>query len=279
MKSAALRVGMIRYLNCLPFYFGLETMVREKGLAAKFLESHPADLCRSLAAGEIDLAPVSSIEYLMRQKDYLIFPDLAIGAEDFVRSVTLFSKVPVNELNHSTIALSEESLSSATLLKILLKLRFGFTNQFETVAQDPARILDGHKAALMIGDAALFFESEDWVYKYDLGAMWREWTGTPFVFALWTIRRESARERPEEIREIERMLKCNLERNLADPETLLRKASGILPTEQRFVQMTGYLANMRYGLDDEMIGGLGKFFRLAHEEKLAPEPQSLEFFL
>ncbi|HPW65023.1 MAG TPA: MetQ/NlpA family ABC transporter substrate-binding protein, partial [Candidatus Omnitrophota bacterium] len=139
--SAPLRVGMIRYLNCLPFHFELEKLAKEKGLSVSFLESHPADLNRAMAKGEIDLAPFSSIEYLTHQDDYLLLPDLAIGAGNFVRSVILFSREPLASLNGATIALSEESFSSVILLRILLKRRFGLDNIFVTVAQDPLRAL------------------------------------------------------------------------------------------------------------------------------------------
>jgi chorismate dehydratase len=195
-----------------------------------------------------------------------------------VRSVILFSREPLASLNGATIALSEESFSSVILLRILLKRRFGLDNIFVTVAQDPLRALKDHKAALMIGDAALFFESDNWIYKYDLGEMWKAWTGAPFVFSLWAVRRVFATENPREVRTFCDLLKQNLERNLRDPEVLLRNALGVTPVEKRSARMLGYFENLRYGLDREMIEGLSRFYALAFEEKLAPEPRPLEFF-
>lgn len=273
-----LRIGKIRYLNCLPFYFGLEDKLRSKGIETVFVESHPADLNRALRSGEIDMGPVSSLEYLAHQDDYLLLPDLGIGTGAFARSVILFSREKLKDLAGKTLALSEESMSSAALLKVILKRRYGFENRFETVAQDPARVLRKYPAALVIGDEALYFESEDWFYKFDLGEMWREWTATPFVFALWTVRKKVARDQAARIGGFLEVLKENLKKNLEGPEELLKHGLGMTPVEKRFAQTLGYLVNLRFELDKKMEEGLLKFYQLASQEGLAPTPKPLEFF-
>jgi len=273
-----LRIGMIRYLNCLPFYFELEKKCGEQGLETSWMEASLADLNRALAAEEIDLAPVSSMEYLLRQKDYFLLPGIGIGSDTFVRSVILFSKVPLNELNGETIAVSRESLSSVTMLKILMKRRLGFKNEWVSVPQDIDDAFQRYRAALMIGDVALFYEPENWVYKYDLGKLWREWTDTPFVFSLWTLRRDCASECGAELRKFCTLLKENRSRHLCEPERLLKNALGVMPDEKKFVSMLGYFVNLRYDLDEEMIRGLLRFYDLAFRENLAPEPKPLEFF-
>ncbi len=37
---------------------------------------------------------------------------------------------------------------------------------------------------------------------HDLGALWKEWTGLPFVFAVWAARREYAEREPEITRKV-----------------------------------------------------------------------------
>ena len=89
-----LRIGKIRYLNCLPFYFGLAEIFRAKGLEPEmsFFETYPVEINLAMQRGEIDAAPVSSLEYLQHQDDYLLLSDLAIGTRLFARSVLLLSK-------------------------------------------------------------------------------------------------------------------------------------------------------------------------------------------
>ena len=276
----SLRIGKIRYLNCLPFYFGLTEMLRAKGMEPEmsFFESYPAEINQAMERGEIDAAPVSSLEYLQHQSDYLLLPDLAIGTRLFARSVLLLSRKKIEQLSGAVIALSRESLSSAVLVRILLAKKYELGNTFELTDQDPEAMLQKYPAALVIGDAALFCQPKELIYKYDLGELWHSWTGKPFVFALWAVRRDFAARHPEILRAFLESLKENLSKNLADPESLLKQALGIAPSDKRFCQMLGYLVNLQYTLDQDMKEGVVRFFELAHEEGLAPAPKPLEFF-
>jgi len=275
-----LRIGKIRYLNCLPFYFGLVEMLRVRGLESEisFFESYPAEINQAMERGEIDAAPVSSLEYLQHQDDYLLLPDLAIGTRLFARSVLLLSKKKIEQLSGAVIALSRESLSSAALVRILLKQKYNHRNTFELTNQDPEAMLQKYPAALVIGDQALFCQPRELIYKYDLGELWQSWTGKPFVFALWAVRRSFAARYPEPLKDFSEVLRENLLKNLADPEGLLKHALGIAPSDKRFCQLLGYLVNLQYTLDADMKEGVVRFFELAHEEGLAPTPQPLQFF-
>lgn len=275
-----LRIGKIRYLNCLPFYFGLSKLLRERnfGPEVSFFESYPVAINKAMQDREIDAAPISSLEYLVHQDDYLLMPELAIGARLFARSVLLISKKKIESLNQEVIALSRESLSSASLLRILLKQKFGYRNTFDLTDQDPEVMLQKYQAALVIGDQAIFCQPKELVYKYDLGEIWQQWTGKPFVFSLWVVRREFAAQYPEQIRLLAVLLKENLLLNLSDPEALLKKGLGIVSADRRFCQLLGYFVNLQYFLDQDMTAGLTKFFECAHEEGLAPRPQPLRFF-
>jgi chorismate dehydratase len=280
MTQTKLRVGKIQYLNCLPFYFGLTEMLQAKGMGTgvSFFESYPVEINQALERGEIDAAPVSSLEYLQRQKDYLLLSDFAIGTRLFARSVLLLSKKKIERLDHAVIALSRESLSSAGLVRILLEKKYHHQNTFEVTDQDPEVMLQKYPAALVIGDQALFCQPKELIYKYDLGELWHSWTGKPFVFALWAVRRDFATRAPELLRSFLEVLKENLLKNLAEPEDLLKRALGIAPSDKRFCQLLGYLANLQYMLDADMKEGVLRFFEMAHEQGLAPAPQPLQFF-
>jgi len=151
-------------------------------------------------------------------------------------------------------------------------------NEFVTVKQDPPKVLKEHSAALMIGDAALFFESADWFYKYDLAELWREWTGEPFVFSLWMVRKKIATEASGTIADFIEILRANLRKNLAEPEKLIEQALGMTPSDKLFAQTLGFLVNLRYEIDARMVTGLLKFYEFASEEGFAPEAKALEYF-
>jgi len=279
--ATKLRIGKIRYLNCLPFFFGLGEMLRENGLDQEmsFFESYPAEINQAMQRGEIDAAPVSSLEYLQHQNDYVLLPDLGIGTRLFARSVLLISRKKIDQLNGAVIALSRESLSSAGLVRILLKRKYDHRNTFDVVEQDPEAMLAKYTAALVIGDQALFCQPKELVYKYDLGELWHSWTGKPFVFSLWAVRRSFATGHPEVLRHFAAALKENTLRNLAEPEALLKKALGVTPSDKRFCQLLGYLVNLQYSLGEDMKEGIAKFFGLAYEDGIVPAaPKPLEFF-
>ena len=264
-----LRVGRIRYLNTLPFYYGLNQ--------AEWTLGTPAEINRKMHAGEIDIAPISSLEYLNHQKDYLVFPELCIGSRDFSGSVLLLSKERVEGLDRAVISLSKDSLSAAALLKILLKFKFGFQNQFRTDPSNPETMLRTAPACLVIGDEALFFRPKEFLYKNDLSEIWWHWTSLPFCFSVWAVRRDFYGEHKEEVADFYRQLKAALKRNLGDLEKLLREEIRVTITDERFPTIYGYLFNLSYGLDAEMQRGLGRFFEYAHQMGISPASDELEF--
>lgn len=267
------RIGKICYTNCLPYYHQLDP-----GADNDYYESYPSRINRAMRLEKIDIAPVSSLEYLNHQKRYFILPDFAIGSRDFSGSVLLISREKIENLNGAEIALTRESASSAALLRVLLKFKYKFENRFAVMRSEPDRMLEKTRAALVIGDSALFYQPKDFVYKYDLSELWWNWTGKPFCFALWVVRRAFAEEHPEEVTAFSRRLKTNRDRNLMDLETLLKESQNLTFLDPRFPKVFGYLFNLSYTLDPEMREGLELFYRLANRLKISPAARNLEFF-
>lgn len=280
MKSktaVCLRVGRIGYTNVLPFYHPNLSGGDLHGFETVEVTGSPAELNRKMREGEIDLAPISSLEYLNHQKDYLLFPGLCIGSRDFSASVLLFSRERIEGLNGALISLSEESLSAQALLRILLKLKFQFENSFQIEKSDPLAMLSHSKACLVIGDDALLFRPEEFIYKTDLSQLWWDWTAKPFCFSVWAVRRPFYEAHREEVLGFYEGLKSNLERNLGDLEKLLNEALGLTPADERFATFFSYLFNLSYGLDREMQDGLEHFYQLAHRLGISPTSDELEF--
>lgn len=272
-----LQLGRIRYTNTLPFYHSLPSPAGRNGEEWQWEVGSPAEINRWIYEGKIDIAPISSLEYLNHQDQYLLFPELCIGSRDFSASVLLISKERIDGLNGATLSVSQESLSAAALLKILLKKKFGFENKFVVEPSNPPVMLEKSRACLVIGDEALFYKPKEFIYKTDLSQIWWEWTGRPFCFSLWAVRRSTYRECPSEVTEFYRLLKANLGRNLEDLEKLIREGTGVVFADVKFPTLFGYLFNLSYGLDEAMLQGLNLFFHHAHQMGISPEPKELEF--
>ncbi|MBI3999439.1 MAG: menaquinone biosynthesis protein, partial [Candidatus Omnitrophica bacterium] len=241
------------------------------------VEGSPTDINQLILKGDIDFAPISSLEYALHQEKYILLPNLCIGSRDFSRSVLLLSRERIDGLNHTKIVLSQKSLSSAALLKILFKYKYRFENEFVVEGGTPDEMLKLGKAALAIGDDALFYRPKEFLYKYDLSELWWDWTELPFCFSVWAVRRAYYEKHPREVFEFYRRLKSNTERNLQDLETLLKEALKLTVADGRFSQVFGYLFNLNYFLDEEMEKGLKLFYRFAARADLAPEVKTIHF--
>jgi chorismate dehydratase len=275
--ATGLRLGRIRYLNTLPFYHGLAAPLEESGFEIEWTSGSPAEINRKMRQGKVDIAPISSLEYLNHSDDYLLLPGFCIGSRDFSASVLLLSKERIEGLDGATVSISNESLSAAALLKILLRFRFKFNNRFHQRAPDPLAMLSRFDACLIIGDEALFFRPKEFVYKNDLSELWWNWTERPFCFSLWAVRRSYYREHSDGVAQFCRRLRGRVEKNLLDLERLIREGLGLTLADEKFATVFGYLFNLSYGLDAPMQEGLQLFFQLAHRLGISPRPKKLEF--
>ena len=186
-----LSLGHIIFSNCFPPHAGI--VMGKTAFPFQLVEGIPSDLNRLLRDGSIDVSPSSSIEYARNPERYVLLPDLSITSRKRVQSIILQSRVPITELDKKTVALTTASATSVVLLKVLLAVRYTVHANFIHFAQgmeDPFGHVD---AALFIGDLAMKLKaSESHPYLYDLGALWHEFTGLPFVFALWQVNYKKA---------------------------------------------------------------------------------------
>src|SRR5213596_3689714 len=190
-----MRVGRIGYINCYPVYGAIDRGLVP--LAAELVTGTPSELNDLLAAGELDVSVVSAVEYARQARHYILLPDLAISCDGAVRSVALFSRRTVGQLDGRTVLLSASSRTSVALLELLCREVWKIRPKFAE-ARAEAQDLDAlaalpHEAVLVIGDAALALAARGtYPYRYDLGEEWKRWTGEPFVFAVWAAQRSAA---------------------------------------------------------------------------------------
>src|SRR6185436_7697126 len=193
-SGGLMRIGRIPYINCYPVYGALDRGVVR--LDAELVDGVPTDLNRRMAAGGLDISVVSAVEYARDSERYLLLPDLAISCDGPVRSVMLFSKRPAGELTGRDLIVSRSSMTSVELLQLLFENVWHAWPRFvpgDAEIRDVVEAgVEDAEARLVIGDAALVLGSnqrERYPYVYDLGQMWKEWTGQPFVFAVWVAQR------------------------------------------------------------------------------------------
>jgi len=245
-----IRLGRISYVNMAPVFFRVDARVEE-------VLGVPTELNRRLVAGELDTAPISSIEYARHADRLRLLPRLCVASEGAVDSIQLVSKKPLEQVR--VVAVTPESATSVVLTKVLLP------------EADHVPLGEDADARLLIGDAALKSAFEDPTPHYDLGRLWLERTGLPMVFAVWAC----VEPLGAGLVELEDALVDSVRRARAEPETLAFEAS------ERYGYPAGFLARyfekLRYRFGPRERAGLMTFLELAKDVGELDEVPELRF--
>lgn len=269
----SLSIGHIAYANCLPFFHFL----RESGFNGAIVDGVPSELNRMLASGEIDICPSSSIEYAKQPSDYLVLPGHSISSIGAVESVLLFSTHPLSELNGVPIAITGESATSVALLQVILK---EFIRLDEIICRVPdstvEEAISRGEPALLIGDRALKMADPDTRGNViDLGALWHHFTGLPFVFALWTVRKKIAQHYGADVRNFVEQLNASRSRAFKELDAVVNNSEEV--NWMGIERLKQYLLGVSYDLDAQHLEGLDCFYALLEKHGLIDSAPELEF--
>jgi chorismate dehydratase len=250
-----LRLGRISYANMAPVFYELDGAAIEQQIPGV-----PTELNRKLLAGDLDIAPISSIEYARNAGRLRVLPRLCVSTDGAVDSIQLITQRPLEQVR--SVAVTPESATSVVLTRVLL-------GDVELVPLgEPA------DAKLLIGDAALRSAFEDPTPHFDLGRLWQERTGLPMVYAVWAFRDGL----DEGLAELERAHLRSLALARSEPEVLARRASAEYGWPPGF--LARYFEKLRYHFGPRERQGLVRFFELAHvagELDAVPELRFPEF--
>ncbi|RIH82667.1 Chorismate dehydratase [Meiothermus luteus] len=242
-------LGIPRYANVAPLYHFLE-----EGDGIAFRYGVPTQLNQWLLEGSVDLSLVSSYFYLKNADRLRPLPDFSIADLGPVYSVNLFHRKPWEALRR--LAITTESATSVELLRYLLRADGVRAELFPE--QGGLELLERYDGVLLIGDRAITtycsllsvipesvhqVPSElEGVRITDLSMKWFERTRLPFVFAVWTTRK-NAPPPPEIVRRLRQARSLGLG-NLA---AVAGSEAQRLGVPERLMQH--YLWNFRYHLE------------------------------
>lgn len=250
------RIGRIPYLNCLPLRVGLDATGGGAGL--DFVDDNPAKLAQHLLGGQLDVAPMSSIEYLRHADELALLPGLAITSHGSVGSVQLASRVQPRWLD-GRVLMTEASATSHALLAILLRELWETDVELTVGEVRLPESLDDAAAVLLIGDPALraALRPEPGVVLTDLGSAWDELTGKPMTYAVWAARREFATGQPELLEDLANKLRDGFAWGLEniDSVTAFAADQSALPVGE----LAHYFAGLGYEFGPEAQAGLAEF--------------------
>lgn len=252
------RVGHIQFLNCLPIYWGL---MRSGALIDVDLHKDSPDrLSASLVAGDLDIGPISLVEYLRNADDLLLLPDLAVGSDGPVLSVNVVSTRPLPDLDGAKVALGSTSRTGVLLAQMLLAERYGARPEYFSCPPDLTQMLLEADAGVLIGDVALraLYEApRRGLSVTDLGQAWREWTGLPMVFAVWAVRRDFAADHPGVVKEVHQSFLHSRDLCLSELDDVAASAARWEPFDA--ATLASYFRTLDFSLGDRQVAGLREF--------------------
>jgi len=263
-QRAGVRIGAVGSLNARPLTFSLPRLAPH----GQMIFDLPSRLADALAEGKLDVALIPSIEYA-RKAGYAIVSDACIACDGPARSVKLYSRVPPERIR--TLALDEGSRASAAMTRIVLAEQFDLEPEIRPLPIDASLEDTTADAAMLIGDRGMQPTDGTFEFVWDLGEAWSQWTGLPFVFAMWVARPDVDLDG---LHETLAAARDEGVKRLAEIARLEAPTLGIPEQE-----CLSYLRNhLDFRLTRRQRQGLELFYELAGRHRLAPAGVELVFY-
>jgi chorismate dehydratase len=258
------RIGMVNFINTSPLYVIWQQRVERTDWLVT--EGAPTTLNRMLCNNELDMGLVSSHEYAAHPHLYRILEDISISSSGPVGSVFLFSRVAPEKLAGRPVRLSTQSQTSVALVKIILEEFYRVRPNYRTGNNTESDEVSG---VLAIGDEALRLKTGgDYPFCLDLGEIWQQHTGLPFVFAVWAVREDFFARHARCVSEIrQELLSCIRQ----GKEELYEVCSRVAPRIPMDVDSCyKYLCGIEYDLAPRKMQALELFFDFLIKRGEAP---------
>ena len=250
-------VARIPYTNCAPFFHGLAA--EEEAWA--WADLSPRQLGQEAKEGRLMAGPMALADFLRLNGAFERLGSLGIAVRGRCGSVLLFSRKPARQLDGEIIAVTEDTSTTALLLRLILE------QQFRIKPKQYARgaATEDAEAVLLIGDEALKFRAVNRRYPYetDLAFEWWLWQHLPFVFAVWAVRKDAP---AAEAQRLSRLLQHQLAVNTGRLDELAKERAPSLGLPPEEVQR--YLASFIYRLSEPEERAITQFEALVHEHHL-----------
>ena len=255
------RVGHIQFLNCIPIYWGL---VRSGALLdLDLVKDTPERLSEQLVAGDLDIGPISLVEYLKHADELVVLPDVAVGSDGPVMSCNLVSQLPFAELGGERVALGSTSRTTVQLAQLVLRERYGVQPSYYSCPPDLAEMMREAAAGVLIGDAALRASLHEaprlGLRVLDLGEAWKDWTGLPMVFAVWAVRRDFLARQPALTREVHEAFLRSRELAMAEVDKVAAQAARWEDFDAATLER--YFTTLDFSFGPRQLAGVREFAR------------------
>ncbi|MBF7084102.1 menaquinone biosynthesis protein [Desulfallas sp. Bu1-1] len=274
-----IRLGQVEYINCLPVYYALEDGLLVDDI--DLVKGPPTKLNKMFLDGDLDVTPISSIEYARNRDKCIILPNLSISADGKVESILFFSRIPLTELEGKKVCVTTSSATSVALLRILFEHYYHVKVEFCRAQPDLDAMLATSDGALLIGDDAMRahhrirLQNRDLVVT-DLGEAWKSFTGEKMVYAVWVIRSSLAEKEPYVADQISKLLYESKLFGLAHREALIKKAHR--QSQLPYDVLDHYLDTIHHDLSEDERRAMLTYFDYAYKSGIIEERVKLRIW-
>ncbi len=262
-KLGKIRLGKISYTNMWPVthFFNENKFVGE----VEFIEQVPNQLNKKMALGEIDIGAISSFSYAEQAEKYILLPNLSVSCFGSIGSISLFSKTDFKYLDDKKIALTNTSLTSINLLKIILEEFYEVKPEYISMNPNLDEMMEVADAALLIGDEALLAGLEnERAKKYfvlDLGEEWLNRTNHWMTFAVYAIRKEILEKYPMLVYKIYKEYLLSKDLGYKNRDIIIKTAMKSFGVTYDFWRQ--YFNGLSHDFNRKQIRGLELYFEMA----------------
>lgn len=246
-------VARIAYLNTEPFFhlWDNEQFPLSSGV--------PKALARAARDNELSAGPLPVVECWGLEKEFFPLGNWGIASKEKCRSVFVFSNRPFADLDNVKIGLTRESSTSVALCSVLIQQKYGHTVQMHRglEADDDAWLVIGDQALKMGYSPASLTK---WTYVTDLATEWWNWTGMPFVFAQWVVRKSVD---PIVRTRLGKYLQLTYHQGIIALDDIAEKESKRLQLQPELIKE--YLKGFMYELSPEALRSMRVFREMASE--------------
>jgi chorismate dehydratase len=266
--DGVLRIGEYTSLGTLPYFFPLRKVFNEPNW--QFVSGQPDELSSALSRGEVDVALVPPLTVAGKPFDYLVLSDLGYAGNGHIKDALLFSDMLLDDMDEMTLSLPEGSSTISGMIHVVLDRYLQYQNEF-------IMGWGNAEAFLLSGDSALRERIlARYSYVYDVGDLWRHYTGKPMIYYLWIIKKRAMRKKKKLIIQFHRLLKQSLEVSRSDWSRIASLAEGYDWVKKPMFNQVW--KKVEYDLSPGHFEGLNRFYEDCIEVGIIEDIPELEFF-
>lgn len=250
-----LKVGALHFTNAYPIFFALHKKIIPNDLS--IIWGGPIEIDDMLNRGEVDVAMISSGDFLNNRFSYILLSDLGIAGTEQIISIRLFFKGKNPKLHDSPLYVPAISATSAQLIQKICTHFLHVAPHLEPYPCTPAELFAQEHPFLLIGDLSLEFHAQQSHSSLDVAKMWHDATKKSFIFAVIATRNDAFARSPHEIIAFHRLLEDSYQWACKNKETIVKVAAAKAKCSEEF--MNTYYSTIEYQLHPKHFHGLDYF--------------------